>query len=128
MSRTLSTNCGSVDNLKSSTRCGLSPNVRQIRLIAVCEPPWVWWRLVLLVSNPGGVGLLGSVERCFELGRRDVTAVAVKAVLVEPVHPRQGGQLELVDVVPVPRRVGPVDALGLVEPVRRLGQRVDAPI
>ena len=51
------------------------------------EPPWVWWRLGLLVSNPGGVGLLGSVERCFELGRRDVVAVAVEAVLVEPVHP-----------------------------------------
>src|SRR3954470_8954483 len=50
------------------------------------EPPWVWWRLVLLVSNPGGVGLLGSVERCFELGRRDVAAVAVEPGLVEPVH------------------------------------------
>src|SRR3954470_5316032 len=88
------------------------------------EPPWVWWRLVLLVSNPGGVGLLGSVERCFELGRRDVVAVAVEAVLVEPVHPRQGGQLELVDVIPVPRGVGSVDALSLVEPVGRLGERV----
>src|SRR4051794_27552998 len=76
------------------------------------EPPWVWWRLVLLVSNPGGVGLVGSVERCFELGRRDVAAVAVEPLFVEPVHPREGGQLELVDVVPVPRGVGPVDALG----------------
>jgi len=27
------------------------------------EPPWVWWRLVLLDSYPGGVGLLGSIER-----------------------------------------------------------------
>jgi hypothetical protein len=27
------------------------------------EPPWVRWRLGLLGSNPGGVGLLGSVER-----------------------------------------------------------------
>ena len=51
------------------------------------EPPWVWWRLGLLVSNPGGVGLLGSVERCFELCWRHVAAVAVEAVLVEPVHP-----------------------------------------
>jgi len=45
------------------------------------EPPWVCWRLGLLVSNPGGVGLLGSVERCLELGGRRVTAVAVEAVL-----------------------------------------------
>ena len=45
------------------------------------EPPWVCWRLGLLVSNPGGVGLLGSVERCLELGGGHVTAVAVEAVL-----------------------------------------------
>ena len=31
------------------------------------EPPWVRWRLGLLVSNPGRGGLLGSVERRFEL-------------------------------------------------------------
>lgn len=31
------------------------------------EPHWVRWRLGSLVSNPGGVGLSGSVERCFEL-------------------------------------------------------------
>jgi hypothetical protein len=54
-----------------------------------------------LNSNPVGVGLLGSVELCFELERRDIATVAVEAMLVEPVHPRQGGQLELVDVVPV---------------------------
>jgi hypothetical protein len=34
-SRTLSMNCGSVDSLKSSMRCGLSPKARQIREIAV---------------------------------------------------------------------------------------------
>ena len=33
-SRTLSTNCGSVDSLNVSWRCGLSPNARQIREIA----------------------------------------------------------------------------------------------
>lgn len=32
-------NCGSVDNLKSSIRCGLSPNVRQIRDTAVWFNP-----------------------------------------------------------------------------------------
>lgn len=30
-SRTLSTNCGSVDSFQVSTTCGLSPNARQIR-------------------------------------------------------------------------------------------------
>lgn len=32
-------NCGSVDSLKSSIRCGFNPNVRQIRLIAVWLGP-----------------------------------------------------------------------------------------
>src|SRR5215204_2489922 len=80
------------------------------------EPPWVWWRLGLLVSNPGGVGLLGSVERCFELGGWHVAAVAVEPVVVEPVDPPEGREFELVDVVPAVG-VGPVDAFGLVEPV-----------
>ena len=48
-------------------------------------------------SDPGGIGLLGSVERCFVLGWGPVVAVAVEPVLVEPVHPGQGGELELVD-------------------------------
>src|SRR5215210_1292146 len=88
------------------------------------EPPWVGWRLGLLDSNPGGVGLLGSVEGCFELGGGHVAAVAVEPLLVEPVHPGEGGEFDLVDVVPGPGRVGPVDALGLVEAVGRLGQCV----
>jgi hypothetical protein len=70
-----------------------------------------------LVYNLRLVGLLGSIERCFELCWWDVFAVAVKAVVVEPVHPRQCRQLELGDVVEA-AGVGPVDALGLVEPVR----------
>ena len=76
-----------------------------------------------MVSNPGGAGLLGSVERCFELCWGHVTAVAVQPVLVEPVHPVQGRELELVDVVPA-GRVGAVGALGLVEPVGGLRERV----
>lgn len=59
-----------------------------------------------------------------ELGGWDVVAVAVEAVLVEPVHPGEGGELELVDVVPDSWRLGAVDALGLVEAVGGLGQRV----
>jgi len=77
-----------------------------------------------LDSNPGGVGLLGSVERCFVLRWRGVLAVAVQPLLVEPVDPGQGGELELVDVVPSSGGVRSVGALGLVETVRRLGQGV----
>jgi putative transposase len=77
-----------------------------------------------LVSNPGGVGLLGSVERCLELCCWHVAAVAMQAVLVEPVHPAERGELELVDVGPGSRRVGSEDALGLVEAVGGLGQGV----
>jgi hypothetical protein len=47
-----------------------------------------------------------------ELGGRHVTAMAVEPVLVEPVHPGQRGEFELVDVVPAVG-VGPVDALGV---------------
>src|SRR6266849_10637494 len=39
MSRTFSTNCGSLENLKFSTRCGCNPKARQIRTMAVCESP-----------------------------------------------------------------------------------------
>jgi len=76
-----------------------------------------------LDSNPVWGGVLGSVERCFELGGGHVTEVAVKTLLVDPVDPGQGGQLELVDAIPAVG-VRPVDALGLVAPVGRLGQRV----
>jgi hypothetical protein len=53
------------------------------------------------------VCLWGSVERCFELGWWYVSGVAVELVLVEPVHPGEGGEFELVDVVPSVA-VGPV--------------------
>ena len=38
-SRTLSMNCGSVDSFQVSTKCGLSPNARQIREIDDCDRP-----------------------------------------------------------------------------------------
>lgn len=72
--------------------------------------------------NPRGVRLLGSVEGCFEPGGWQIVAVAAEPVLVEPVHPREGGELDFLDVVPGPQRVGSVDVLGLVEPVGPLGQ------
>jgi hypothetical protein len=39
MSRTLSMNCGSEDSFQVCSRCGLSPNARQIREIAVWLVP-----------------------------------------------------------------------------------------
>lgn len=59
---------------------------------------------------------MGSIERCFVFRWRYVVAVAVQPVLVEPVHPRQRGELEVIDVVPA-AGVGAVDTLGLVEPL-----------
>jgi 3-oxoacyl-[acyl-carrier protein] reductase len=71
-----------------------------------------------LDSDPGGVGLLGSVERCFELGGRYVAAVAVEALLVEPVHPRERRELELIDVLV--NNVG--DFLGISKPFVATGE------
>ena len=39
MSRTFSTNSGSLESLKVSWRCGCSPKARQMRLTAVCDRP-----------------------------------------------------------------------------------------
>jgi len=42
MSRTFSTKSGSGESLKVSTRCGFSPNARQIRLTADWLIPVAW--------------------------------------------------------------------------------------
>src|SRR5262249_53582417 len=39
MSRTFSTNWGSLENLKFSTRCGCNPKACQMRTMAVCDSP-----------------------------------------------------------------------------------------
>ena len=67
---------------------------------------------------------MGSRGRCFELGWRDVVAVAVEALFVEPVLPAERGELEFVDVVPRSWRVGPEHALGLEQAVGGLRQGV----
>ena len=61
----------------------------------------------------------------FVFDRWDVADAAVQAAGVVPVDPEQGRQLELLDGAP---GAFEVDALGLVQPDRRLGQSVDAPI
>ena len=77
-----------------------------------------------MVSNLDWGGLLLIVVDGFELGGWHVVAVRVQPVVVEPVDPAEGGEFELVDVVPAVVGVGPVDALGIVEAVRRLSQRI----
>ena len=53
-------NCGSVDSLKVSTRCGLSPNARQIRLMADWDMPS--WRARLRVDQwVASVGVVSKV-------------------------------------------------------------------
>ena len=44
---------------------------------------------------------MGSVGG-LELGQRDVAAVTVEALVVVPVGPGEGGEFDLVDVVPGP--------------------------
>ena len=53
-----------------------------------------------------------------------MVAVAVDALLVEPVHPAEGFKFELIDVVPCLGGVGSVRALGFVQSVRCLCQGV----
>ena len=73
-------------------------------------------------SNQFLVGLVGSISR-LEFGRRHVVEVLVQPLRVEPVDPREGGQLDVVDVAPRPLS-GSSDELALVGGVDRLGQRV----
>lgn len=57
----------------------------------------------------------------FGLGRRDVADRLEYAAVVEPVDPVQGGVFERFQRTPW---ASPMDDLGLVEPVDRLGQGV----
>jgi hypothetical protein len=75
-----------------------------------------------LVSNQLLVGVGASVGG-FELGGWHVVAVAVEALGVVPVHPRQRRQFDVVDCGPR-ALLGAVDQLGLVVAVDRLGERV----
>lgn len=59
-----------------------------------------------------------SVVRGFEVGWWDFAAVFVEVVVVEPVDPLGGRDLNMVDARP---RLAWFDQFGLVEPVDRLG-------
>jgi hypothetical protein len=79
------------------------------------------------------VGCLHDLLGLFELTvveglvfcRWDVVERAVQAVLVPPLHPLEGGQLDLLSGAPGAARA---DQFGLVQPVDRLVERVDAPM
>ena len=75
-------------------------------------------------SDQGLVGPLCIVELGFELGRRNVSEVAVEAAGVVPVHPPQGGQLDVLDGLPGPAAGRSIDQLGLVIAVDGLRQSV----
>ena len=94
----------------------------QVTVVCLYEPPWLSWRVGLLVSNRCVVGSSGSVGR-LELCWRDISEVGVKALVVVPVHPSQCGQLDVGGAVPG-SLVGSADQLGLVEADDALSQGV----
>ena len=69
------------------------------------------------------VGVLCSIEGCFEFGGWDVVAVAVEAGGVVPVYPAEGGELDVVNGAPWALR-WPADELGLVVAVDRLREGI----
>jgi hypothetical protein len=66
-----------------------------------------------------------SLPRLLKLDGRESVARAMESSVVVPVDPLEGRKLDLVECLP---RSSAVDQLGLVEPDRGLGERVDAPI
>jgi hypothetical protein len=57
-----------------------------------------------LLESSRVAGVAFSPECGFELGRRDIAKRLQKPAVVEPVHPLQGGVLDLVELLPGPRR------------------------
>src|SRR5680860_657042 len=86
------------------------------------DPHWVRWRLGSLDSNRAA-GLRLQIVGGLELDRWDIVEGAVQALMIEPVHPPEGGQLDVVDTSPGALS-GPTDQLRLVQRVGGFGQRV----
>jgi hypothetical protein len=72
-------------------------------------------------DSAGGWSPLLSVVGPLQFDGRDVAAVLVEAVAVEPVDPCGGGHIDVPDGAP---RLAGFDQFGLVQAVDRLGQRV----
>src|SRR3954469_12262516 len=98
MSRTFSTNCGSVESLNVSVRCGCSENARQMRCTEEAETPDAFVagapvrrarRLLLERLDDDSFDLVVA-----DLARRAASgfvAETVEAVLCEPLSPRAHG-------------------------------------
>ena len=90
MSRTFSTNSGSVDSLKVSTRCGCSPKARQMR----CTVDGAW--PISLPCSSGSsachplVASPASCGSCSRSRRRRSRAARRPRLVVETVHPVVG--------------------------------------
>ena len=97
MSRTFSTNCGSVESLNVSVRCGCSENARQMRCTEEAETPdpFAMSRVLQCVAPVG----FSSDDDSFDLVVADLArraasgfvAETVEAVLCEPLSPRAHG-------------------------------------
>ena len=87
-SRTLSMNCGSVDSLKVSTRCGLSPNARQIRPTVDFDSPL---SAAIDARRPvrgvGGLALQGGHHDLLDLLVGDRARRARARLVDQPVQP-----------------------------------------
>ena len=64
MSRTFSTNSGSVESLKVSWRCGYNPKARQMRVTAVCDRPIsrAMVRVLQCVVLSAAIPIIGLVD------------------------------------------------------------------
>ena len=64
MSRTFSTNSGSVESLKVSWRCGYNPKTRQMRVTAVCDRPIsrAMVRVLQCVALSAAIPIIGLVD------------------------------------------------------------------
>src|SRR5437660_1837835 len=92
MSPTFSTNCGSLENLKFSTRCGCNPKACQIRTMAVCDSPvfpaisrLLQW--VLLSGIDSSVWVMTSSTSAFGNQSRGARSRFVQQPF-QPTHPK----------------------------------------
>src|SRR5215208_5881459 len=108
MSRTLSTNCGSADNLNGSRRCDCNPKVCQIREIVAFERPTTSAMLRVL----HWVAIAGGASRV-----RVITSTTASSVILRGV-PGRGSSVS-------PSRPPPSEALSpLADAILRYAQSI----
>ena len=92
------------------------------------EPPWVLWRPQSCVLRQCFCLTVFSIERLFELCRWDVSDETMEAILVVPVDPAEGCQLQLFNAFPGSRVVWPSDEFRFVVAVHSFSEGIDAPM